>query len=469
VAASEKLISPKFLAVAVHLNILTVDDALAIEEERAESARWFPPAPLCGELGRDRKLITARDCEVIEEKKAELTKAGYLLRDPLAKSVQKRGTVRAGVIVGSLVLLMVAAAWGISRDVEVTSAVGGLAAAIVTALHWMSPAVIDGRILWHRYVRHAAIAALPISFGYSVLIILWFDSPKSIYLTALTPAQSTLMSVLTLSVSATYFAVQASWRRTELRASRVREQRLGRTCTRTLEAWFSSTTFADAAAGMVQDAVRILSVNIWAGLVGRIVLGNRDVASVHVIYLEPSASGNTFDVKLYETSDSRADVKLATDRIRAAHHPVHFDTQWYDKTVSHCQRVAGENWTDLFIKQLDRSERVSFTGLVFSRRKPIHSNDLDRCPVFDRTYMSCLKDVNPLVRNALDFRSVIAYPVFSSKNQDGAPRGVLVALRAMRNGFLPQDREAMQKIALLMGIALDTQTLSAQTASAVTP
>jgi hypothetical protein len=146
-----------------------------------------------------------------------------------------------------------------------------------------------------------------------------------------------------------------------------------------------------------------------------------------------------------------AEVESGLQQMIARHFPVQLQLGRYEDRVARCKAAGGDKWEELFRNQQDRSEFVSLTGYVYSKAQTVTSGNLDTCLVFDRGYLQIVKDLPPDALDAFDFMSVIAVPVIDATRH---PRGVLMALRRMSRGFIPEDYHVVEKVASQLSFVL---------------
>lgn len=170
----------------------------------------------------------------------------------------------------------------------------------------------------------------------------------------------------------------------------------------------------------------------------------------------PPATYNAFRVVASSFPLLREDIRRIQDWISDNHHPAALNKRVFDERIADAKRRSKRRWREEFLAYSDRKEWTSVTGWVHSEHATVESADASSCLAFDTSLGDQLleefDDIDD--RRWFQVHSFVACPVFDTAH--GA-RGVLLAIKNMRAGFVPEDREMLEFGALLIRRALDAK------------
>lgn len=205
----------------------------------------------------------------------------------------------------------------------------------------------------------------------------------------------------------------------------------------------------------------ILSANLWSSLTSRFlgVFGKEASKAISVWYLELNSHETHFNIRSFSTWGVPDEATGVYRNIRDKHHPVRMDPITYARVRDECKAEAkktGRDWTKVMLSTIDRHKYVSVTGYSFERRAELFRNNADDCCVFDRQYRDTLDPEyqDEYFQTWIDFRSLLAFPILTVRDNSACPIGVLLAFRNIRNGFSRDDYAGVCTASRILGLAL---------------
>jgi hypothetical protein len=212
---------------------------------------------------------------------------------------------------------------------------------------------------------------------------------------------------------------------------------------------------------VLETAVRVLTQNPWMQLSRRFVQRFKGPTHVSLWYLSPNSERRCFDVTEMTTTGAPADVQEILATFRATHHPRFLDEVDYwglqkdpadDAAVGRDQpMLAGQAYA-----------LASLAAIVSGRRQPQLHVNVREWISSDAAYLrlSAINHLPKLSKAWLDYRTAVAYPVFSGLEQSG-PASVLLAFANVPNGFTDADLAAIRRVTRLLGALLPVEGSSA--------
>ena len=364
--AASSSASPHFLGVLVAERIISEKQArrIAAVQDSIRGA-GIDPYPKVGEIGIDRGCLTEASRDKGLARLEAYRTEGRTCSDPISAFHRQSESVlsfRGSAALGALIAVTMSATWLATHSWELTSIAATLACALVTALEKIAPAVVDGRILWYRYVRTIAVVSMVMSFGYGIGHFQSLPWPF-------------LVSLGVLGVCAFYFCGVAMWRRWEVRALDARQyatRALLKNSTAGLQHGAITPERQTAQLNaLLTGAVQLLSLNIYGRLAaGAMRWKNPSASAISVWYLRRrNSTSQKLEIHAYSCSTVAPDIKAAYDKICAHHQPSCLNRQRFDDVWAECQRIArgtsGEHLKcalRLFRDQVERRQYVSLAG-----------------------------------------------------------------------------------------------------------
>ncbi|HXU38958.1 MAG TPA: hypothetical protein VN937_21570 [Blastocatellia bacterium] len=204
--------------------------------------------------------------------------------------------------------------------------------------------------------------------------------------------------------------------------------------------------------GIVLKGLRnILKLSPWDRLTRKLKFYRKTAGLITVAYLEPEQDNKVFrivDVAFPENGPDRA--LEGFSYLRDNYRPAFLD----EDTFRHFRDLAkGENpkgWRERYLNFSGRGKYISACGWIFAKRETLLSKDALRCLAFDNSFVDDLKQMGYSEKEIewIEVHSFIGCPVFVS---DNITAGVLMALKNVRSGFVPEDLESAVIASQLIG------------------
>jgi hypothetical protein len=186
----------------------------------------------------------------------------------------------------------------------------------------------------------------------------------------------------------------------------------------------------------------ILKLSPWDRAVRKVKFYRKTTSLTTVAYLEPEPQYRGFrivEVAFPENAPDRA--RDAFRYLRGNYHPASLN----EETFEHYKTLAkGENpkgWKERYLNFPGRHEYISACGWIFAKRETLFSKNALKCLAFDNYFIEDLKKKGYSKEELewVEIHSFIGCPVFAS---DSSTAGVLLILKNVRSGFVPEDLES---------------------------
>lgn len=452
--------APRFLSQAVRDGKLSREQAQEVFDTQAKERRYEGRHRKAGQIAKERGYLTETDPDEIERARDRTHLSSDILRHPT-----ERGGLRLAFAIQNLIALIV-----------LLIAIGSHPGATRTTIGWLQVVAVGGlfgslvisllprgayRRIHHKailsamyLIRNSAVFAGPIAISALLVMAGWTSREL------LSPVQAPLVALVLLATSAVGIsaAFQAhvkdyfEWRedafsRVEVRLLRYLKERSG--------------DIAGLRKEVLETAARVLTQNPWMQLPRRFVQRFKGPANVSLWYLSPNPERRCFDITEMTTTGAPADVQKILATFRDTHHPPFLDDMDY---VSALKDPGSDTAVDPDQRIHSGKPHVlaSLAALVSARRQPQLHVNVREWISRDESHLrlSNISHLPKLSKAWLDYRTAVAYPVFSDRKQR-APASVLLAFANVPNGFTDADLAAIRRVTRLLGSLLPAQGTSA--------
>ena len=453
-----------FLAVAVSEHLLSRHDALRIHQFQERCRRVGLKVPLAGEVAVDMGLLAETVVDEVLKIQKQAVKHRWILEDPIRNPPSRfigfdsSISTTANAAIAVIILAMLFTVWrlgegNVDRWASVVAVIWSCLVAIVIA-------VKDRRFFWRRMPGQFNLILSLITAAYFLEVTrqlgsrLGDSSASTLHLWHRVVGSGTLLvGIMLFNVVVSKYRHREIWHlefRIDLLASLV--SGVGQMLTRIRTAPYASNPVPplEAIETVMRKVGSIMAMNPWERALNTLAFWSQPVGALSLWYHEPGSQG--FDIKLLIAEGAPTRAQEILDEMKKTFHPARHDHIKYKDLLKY---YSPEGQLELkgFRRDSARRTATSLAGYAFFRKRPVVSNDLRQCLVYDDTFQLSYqqKELSKDARRWLNFGSAAAFPVFSPVDRRGDPVGVLIAFKNQSNLIVPEDISCLMIAARLIG------------------
>ena len=176
-----------------------------------------------------------------------------------------------------------------------------------------------------------------------------------------------------------------------------------------------------------------------------------------VLFFVPNSIGDAFELQAAAyPEDAPEGVRDAFDCIRDNHHPRILNEEKFEQLKQLAKGTSPRGWKQRYLVFTERHEHISICGWIYDKQETLIAMDASDCLAFDNSFLKRIRDAGGFGKEVLPWLepgSFIGCPIIGL---GGRPAGVLLVIKNIRNGFAPEDLEAVIMASQIMGNILQT-------------
>jgi hypothetical protein len=146
------------------------------------------------------------------------------------------------------------------------------------------------------------------------------------------------------------------------------------------------------------------------------------------------------------------------DRVRDAyliisqnHNPCFLDESEFERHKKLAKGNNPEGWQERFLNFAERSQFISVCGWIYEKKETLISRDADKCLAFDGSFIDKAKTIKGFSHKDKRWVDVKSFTGCIVNGPNGRVAGVLLVMKNIRGGLVPEDLEITIIASQLMG------------------